>query len=161
MPSWLAKKLFASRMIGETAALIAEELTDRGYEVILAYDGVEGLAAIRRAEPDLVISDICMPLMSGFEVLERLTIHAPCPRSIPPFIFLTALTDRDFRLEGRKLGADDYFTKPVDFDRLARIIIGQLATVLPADPRKEWGMTPGRAALLPRLLKSPPGPRAQ
>jgi DNA-binding response OmpR family regulator len=141
--------------------LIAAELTDRDYEVMLAYDGQEGLAAIERTDPDLVISDICMPLMSGFEVLERLTIHPPCRRGIPPFIFLTALTDRDFMLKARKLGADDYITKPVDLNRLARILVGRLATGRPADPRKEWGMTPGRAALLPRLLKSPPGPRAR
>jgi DNA-binding response OmpR family regulator len=155
------KKIICIEDDRETAALIAEELTDRDYEVMLAYDGEEGLAGIRQADPDLVISDICMPLMSGFEVLESLTIHLPCRRSIPPFIFLTALTDRDFMLKARKLGADDYITKPVDFDRLARIIVGRLATVRPADPRKEWGMPPGRAPLLPRLLKSPPAPRAR
>jgi CheY-like chemotaxis protein len=54
----------------ETAALIAEELLDRGYEVILAHDGREGLAAILRTMPDLVLSDISMPAMSGFELLE-------------------------------------------------------------------------------------------
>src|SRR5208337_4143029 len=56
----------------ETAALIAEELNERGFEVTIAHDGQEGLAAILRIKPDLVVSDICMPLMSGFEMLERL-----------------------------------------------------------------------------------------
>jgi hypothetical protein len=55
----------------------------------------------------------------------------------------------------------DYITKPMYFDRLAAIVMGRLGTVQPSDLQKEWGMTPGRAALLPRLLKSLPGYRAQ
>ena len=112
----------------ETASLIAEELTERGYEVILARDGREGFAAILKEEPDLVLSDISMPVMSGFEVLERLTALAPRFRSMP-FVFLTALSDRDNELRGRRLGADDYVTKPIDFDVLATIITARLAGV--------------------------------
>lgn len=130
------KKIICIEDDRETATLIAEELNERGFEVILAYDGREGLAAILQTDPDLVVSDICMPLMSGFEVLEQLTIHAPRPRRIPPFIFLTALTDRDFKLKGRKLGVDDYLTKPVDFDSLARIIVKRLAAARPAGLRR-------------------------
>ncbi len=112
----------------ETAALISEELVDRGYAVTLAYDGNEGLAAILRTMPDLVLSDISMPAMSGFEVLERLT--ALTPRfSKMPFVFLTALTDRDNELKGRQLGADDYVVKPIDFDLLATIIAARLSGV--------------------------------
>ena len=112
----------------ETAALIAEELLDRGYEVTLAHDGREGLAAILRTMPDLVLSDISMPAMSGFELLENLIALAP-RFSKMPFIFLTALTDRDNELKGRQLGADDYVTKPIDFDMLAAIITARLAGV--------------------------------
>src|SRR6516162_10151163 len=61
----------------ETAALIAEELVDRGFEVSVAHSGQEGLIAILRDRPDLVLCDISMPVMSGFEVLERLTEIAP------------------------------------------------------------------------------------
>ena len=112
----------------ETASLIAEELLDRGYEVQLAYDGREGFAAILRSMPDLVLSDISMPMMSGFELLERLTALAPRFGNMP-FVFLTALTDRDTELKGRQLGADDYVTKPIDFDVLATIITARLAGV--------------------------------
>jgi DNA-binding NarL/FixJ family response regulator len=112
----------------ETAALIAEELVDRGYEVTLAHDGREGLAAILRTMPDLVLSDISMPLMSGFELLEHLVALAP-RFSKMPFVFLTALTDRDSELKGRQLGADDYVTKPIDFELLATIIAARLAGV--------------------------------
>jgi DNA-binding response OmpR family regulator len=112
----------------ETAALIAEELAERGYDVELAYDGREGFAAILRTMPDLVLSDISMPVMSGFELLERLTTLAPRFGNMP-FVFLTALTDRDNELKGRQLGADDYVTKPIDFDVLQTIIDARLAGV--------------------------------
>ncbi len=112
----------------ETAALIAEELVERGYEVSLAADGREGFAAILKDMPDLVLSDISMPVMSGFEILERLTALAPRFRNMP-FVFLTALSDRDNELRGRQLGADDYVTKPIDFDVLATIITARLAGV--------------------------------
>src|ERR1700735_5805314 len=112
----------------ETAALIAEELIDRGYEVILAHDGREGLAAILKTMPDLVLSDISMPVMSGFEVLERLIGLAPRFEKMP-FVFLTALTDRDNELKGRRLGADDYVTHAIDFEVLDNIITARLAGV--------------------------------
>jgi DNA-binding response OmpR family regulator len=112
----------------ETAALIAEELAERGYDVSVAHDGREGLAAVLKFQPDIVLSDISMPVMSGFELLERLTALAPRFRNMP-FVFLTALTDRDNELRGRQLGADDYVTKPIDFDRLDAIIVARLAGV--------------------------------
>jgi DNA-binding response OmpR family regulator len=112
----------------ETAELVAEELLDRGYEVSVAHDGHEGLAAILKSAPDLVLSDISMPIMSGFELLERLVALAPRFAHMP-FVFLTALTDRDNELKGRRLGADDYVTKPIDFELLDTIITARLAGV--------------------------------
>ena len=70
----------------ETAGLIAEELVDRGFEVAVAYSGQEGLMAIMRATPDLVLCDVSMPTMTGFEVLERLNEIAPHLGRIP-FVF--------------------------------------------------------------------------
>jgi DNA-binding response OmpR family regulator len=122
------KKILCIEDDRETAALIAEELTDRGFEVRLAHDGREGLAAVLKDMPDLVLCDISMPIMSGFELLERLTALEPRFAKMP-FIFLTALTDRDNELKGRQLGADDYVTKPIDFDRLDAIITARLAGV--------------------------------
>ncbi len=122
------KKILCIEDDRETAALIAEELVERGYEVSIAHDGREGLAAILKTMPDLVLSDISMPVMSGFELLERLVALAP-RFSKMPFVFLTALTDRDNELKGRQLGADDYVTKPIDFDVLAAIITARLAGV--------------------------------
>jgi DNA-binding NarL/FixJ family response regulator len=115
----------------ETAALLYEELTDAGYAVLLAHDGHEGLRAVLARLPDLVLSDISMPVMSGFEVLERLTALSPRFSSLP-FIFLTALGDRESELRGRRLGADDYVTKPIDFDILTTMIARRLGE----NPRK-------------------------
>src|SRR5271157_5989819 len=123
-----AKKILVIEDDRETAGLIAEELAERGYEVQVAHDGREGFAAILKTMPDLVLSDISMPVMSGFEVLERLTAVAPRFGNMP-FVFLTALTDRDNELKGRQLGADDYVTKPIDFDLLTMIIEARLKAV--------------------------------
>ena len=112
----------------ETAQLIAEELDDRGFEVIVAHNGRDGFAALLANEPDLVLCDLSMPVMSGFEVLERLTTIAPRFQDMP-FLFLTALTDRENELKGRRLGADDYVTKPIDFDVLETILRARLARV--------------------------------
>ncbi len=112
----------------ETAGLLAEELLERGFRITSAHGGHAGLAAILREGPDLVLSDISMPGVSGFDVLERLVALAPRFANMP-FVFLTALTDRETELRGRQLGADAYVTKPVDFDILVTIIEARLAGV--------------------------------
>jgi DNA-binding NarL/FixJ family response regulator len=112
----------------KNAELIVEELVDRGFDVEVAYNGGEGYAAILKSLPDLVLSDISMPVISGFDILERLTSTAPRFRNMP-FVFLTALTDRDVELKARQLGADDFVTKPIDFDLLEAIICARLAGV--------------------------------
>jgi len=94
--------------------------------------------AIMRATPDLILCDISMPAMTGFEVLTRLNEIAPRLGRIP-FVFLTALADRESQLKGRHLGADDYVTKPIDFERLVLIINARLAGV-------------ARTKLLPNLV---------
>ena len=96
---------------------IAEELEDAGYDVHQAGDGNEGLEMILKLEPDLVICDITMPHMNGHELVKTLRENHPqCADT--PFIFLSALADRHDILEGLNLGADDYLTKPIDFDLL-------------------------------------------
>ena len=122
------KKILCIEDDRETAALIAEELVERGFEISIAHDGRAGLAAILKNMPDLVLSDISMPVMSGFELLERLTALEPRFAKMP-FVFLTALTDRDNELKGRHLGADDYVIKPIDFEVLTTIINARLAGV--------------------------------
>jgi len=76
----------------------------------------------------LILCDISMPGMTDFEVLERLNELAPRLGRIP-VVLLTALADRDNQLKGRRLGAEDYVTKPIDFERLVFIINARLAGV--------------------------------
>lgn len=113
----------------EAATLIAESLQEFGYEVQLAHDGQEGLAKILEFRPDMVLCDIAMPKLSGFQVLEQLKQLAPWLEEMP-FVFLTAFTDRETELQGRKLGSDDYVTKPVDFEMLDTIIRTRLGKTL-------------------------------
>jgi len=108
----------------QAAAIIAEKLSERGFEVSIAQDGQEGLAAVRRQTPDLVLCDISMPVTSGFDTVERLK-ETPGLGTVP-FVFLTALTERENELKARQLGADDIVTMPVDFDVLTYIINSRL-----------------------------------
>jgi DNA-binding NarL/FixJ family response regulator len=112
----------------ETVELIAEELADRGFDIQVTYDGMTGYSAILKSPPDLVLCDINMPAVSGFDVLKRLTAAAPRFGNMP-FVFLTAVTDREVELKARRLGADDFVTKPIDFDLLEAIINARLAGV--------------------------------
>ncbi len=104
---------------------LAEALAEFGYTVELAPDGERGLKAIFSKPPDLVICDIRMPSANGFDVRERLAAAGPAYAAIP-FVFLTALADRDSELTGRRLGADDYPTKPIDFEMLDAVIQNRL-----------------------------------
>jgi DNA-binding response OmpR family regulator len=122
------RKILCAEDDRDTASLICEELIDRGFEVRVAYNGREGLAAILEEPPDLVLCDVDMPGMSGFELLGTLTSMEPRFESMP-FVFLTALSDHDSELKGWQLGADDYLTKPVDYDVLAALITARLARV--------------------------------
>lgn len=112
----------------QTAALIVEELSDRGFDVIVAHDGREGFVSILKNWPDLVLCDVILPLMSGFEIIECLDKRSPEAKRMP-FVFLSALADRDSELRGRRLGADDYITKPIDFEILQAIINAHIAGV--------------------------------
>lgn len=112
-----------------TAALVAEELTERGFEVRLAHDGQSGFQAmLSGVPPDLILCDIHMPGMTGLELLEKMTQALPLGRNVP-FVFLTALTDRETELKGRRLGADDFVCKPIDFDLLGAIVNARLERI--------------------------------
>jgi DNA-binding response OmpR family regulator len=123
-----AKKILCIEDDRDTASLIAEELVDRGFEVVIAHEGHEGFISILKGIPDLVLCDVGLPQMSGFELLKRLNQLSPRVERVP-FVFVTALAGRDDELRGRQLGADDYVTKPIDFDILESIINARLAGI--------------------------------
>lgn len=112
----------------DSSALLAADLTARGYAVTIACNGHEGISVLLDSHPDLVICDINMPVMSGVEVLERLNALSPRYQDVP-FIFLTSFVDRDIELQCRMMGADDFVSKPVDYEMLATIVQARLARV--------------------------------
>ena len=91
--------------------LIATNLKFEGYETESAYSGIEAIDKLGRFSPDLVVLDVMMPGMDGFEVLEHLR-HV----SSIPVILLTAKNRVDDRIRGLSLGADDYLGKPFAID---------------------------------------------
>jgi DNA-binding response OmpR family regulator len=119
------KKILCIEDDRETVKLLAEELTERGFDVVVAYDASVGLTAIHRRIPDLVLCDVGLPDMSGFNILAALNGSLPRSNRVP-FIFLTGWVSREDELSGRKLGADDYVTKPIDFDRLEKVVRARL-----------------------------------
>jgi DNA-binding NarL/FixJ family response regulator len=112
----------------DAASLMGNELVDRGFLVRFAHDGLTGLASILAQPPHLVLSDVNIAGISGFELLERLRTLHPRFESMP-FVFLTAQCDHDSVIRGWHLGADDYLTKPVDYEVLAALIAARLTRV--------------------------------
>jgi len=95
---------------------IVRILNAEGYEGLGAENGKVGVDLIRKRIPDLIVCDIMMPEMDGYEVLAELQKE---PRTaLIPFIFLTAKSERSDLRQGIELGADDYLTKPFDTDEL-------------------------------------------
>jgi len=107
---------------------IAEALAMAGHDVIQACDGVQGLSAILREQPDLTISDIAMPEMDGHQLLKEIREKHPSHADMP-FVFLTARADRKDQITGRSLGADEYLTKPVDFELMRVAVTSRLRQV--------------------------------
>jgi two-component system alkaline phosphatase synthesis response regulator PhoP len=90
--------------------LIQVNLERQGWEVITAYDGKEGLEKIKSVKPDLVVLDVMMPYMDGFEVLKTLR-REPEFQELPVIMLTAKAQDKDV-FEGYHYGADMYLTKP-------------------------------------------------
>jgi len=96
----------------QNAELLEAYLDGLGYEIRTAKDGVEALASVEQAPPDLILLDIMMPRISGFQVCERLK-DSPATRDIP-IIMVTALNEDGDIERAVESGANDFLTKPVN-----------------------------------------------
>src|SRR5690606_34776459 len=97
-------------------ATLESMIHNQGFEISHAHNGMNALTLAEQLMPDLILLDVMMPGMDGFEVCRRL-------RTMPklaevPIIILTALDDRRSRLQGIEAGADDFLTKPIDRQEL-------------------------------------------
>ena len=107
-----------------TLAMLQAALELDGYQIYKASDGIDALEVLQATQIDLIIADIAMPRMNGYQLFEAVRkdsrwIHIP-------FVFLTALSmDSDIRY-GKELGADDYLTKPFQLEDLRASIFGKL-----------------------------------
>ena len=104
----------------QNVKLLADLLAVKGYAVVTAASGAEALEQVTSAPPDLVLLDVVMPGMSGYEVCQR--IRADAATAMIPVIMVTALDPREERIRGLEAGADDFLTKPINQpELLARV----------------------------------------
>ncbi|MEC8892852.1 MAG: fused response regulator/phosphatase [Candidatus Poribacteria bacterium] len=112
----MAEKILAVDDEVDILQLIEMTLISDGFEVITASNGIEALEKARIHMPDLILLDLMMPEMDGFEVIENLK-QAPEMRGIP-VVMLTARAQAHERIEGLSAGADDYIVKPFELEEL-------------------------------------------
>jgi len=110
---------------GEIVESVRFALELRGYQVLVARDGNQGLAMAEREDPDLVILDMMMPKRSGFLVLEKLRRTRPVPLRV---IMITANEGSRHKAYAEMLGVDDYIRKPFAMDRLMESVTKLLET---------------------------------
>lgn len=100
--------------------LLADLLGVHGYRVVTATDGEAGLAAVAEHQPDLVLSDIMMPKLSGYDLCQRL--RADPATALLPVVLVTSLDPHEERVKGIEAGADDFLGKPINqAELLARV----------------------------------------
>jgi DNA-binding response OmpR family regulator len=99
---------------------ISEALGFAGYDVLSVSNGFEGIEIAKTKKPDLILCDILMPELDGFEVYKQLKENEST--SLIPFIFLTALSEQDEVRKGMDLGIDDYIIKPILLQDLLKVI---------------------------------------
>jgi CheY-like chemotaxis protein len=108
--------------------MLSRRLVKRGYEVVIAVEGEQGIALARSDSPDLVLMDMSLPVLDGWEATRRLKSD-PATRDIP-IIALTAHAMAGDREKASEAGCDDFDTKPVELPRL----LAKIATLLGAEP---------------------------
>jgi len=121
----LMKKLLLVEDNEMNRDMLSRRLARRGYEILIAIDGEQGIAEAMRQLPDLIIMDMSLPVLDGWETTRKLK-EQPETKAIP-VLALTAHAMAGERDRALAAGCDDYDTKPVDFERL----LGKIENLLP------------------------------
>jgi len=108
--------------------MLSRRLERRGYEVVIATDGLEGVNAAQAQRPDIVLMDMSLPVLDGWEATRKLKASADTARV--PIIALTAHAMSGDREKAMAAGCDDFDTKPIDFVRL----LGKIEALLKGRP---------------------------
>ena len=109
------------------AQFLELDLSDEGYQVGIAYDGITGLEAAKTTQPDLVILDWNLPGLNGLEVCR----HMRSAGNSTPIIFISALSSRENHIAGLKAGANDFMVKPFNTEELLAKITNWLTVSRP------------------------------
>ncbi|MFC0246600.1 response regulator transcription factor [Falsochrobactrum ovis] len=145
---------------------IRDELIEAGYEVFEADNGQQALQKLTEVCPDLILCDISMPGLNGYDVLKALQDRGGDYAEIP-FVFLSALADSRHIVEGKRLGADDYLVKPIDYDLLLATVdarlrqIDRIRSARPTEPgapdvtlrSQSYGLTPAEIRIAQALTE--------
>jgi two-component system, sensor histidine kinase and response regulator len=135
---------------------VAELIDGYGYDVYTADNGRAGIELARKHLPNLIICDIMMPEVNGYEVLEEL--QKAQETQVIPFIFLTAKSEKSDRRHGMTLGADDYITKPFESEDLFQAIDTRLmktSKIKEVSDKKLNDLTLNLASSLPHEFRTP------
>lgn len=149
-----------SILVIEDEELIRESIEDlllaEGFEVITAENGEQGIDLAMQKQPHLIICDVMMPILNGYEVLEK--IRQDKELSTVPFLFLTSLVDRRSNRKGMNMGADDYLEKPSTKEELLNAIAVRLNKQRAIEKRVTEKMEALRSSItlsLPHELQTP------
>ncbi len=104
--------------------LIREALADESYNVITASSGESALRKLQRKKPDLIVSDVRMPEINGFDLFEKVKSDPKFQKI--PYVFMSSIDDFDARKTARELGADDYLEKPFDAEGIKHAVLNLL-----------------------------------
>jgi len=109
--------------------MLSRRLERRGFQVLLAVDGREGIAVAQTQQPDLILMDMSLPVVDGWQATRQLKAD-PATQRIPIIAFTAHAMSGDEE-KAREAGCDDYDTKPIEFGRLLK----KIASLLPQSPK--------------------------
>ena len=135
----MAEKILVVDDVPINVKLLADLLTVKGYHVVTAANGTEALARIEKDRPGLVLLDVMMPGMSGYDVCRK--IRANPATAMLPVVMVTALDPGQERVKGIEAGADDFLTKPINQPELLARVKSLLRIKVLHDELADWNRT--------------------